>query len=65
MPKALQFEGKAGDVCFWHGQMVHTGTKNVNRNIRMALIGRFSRKDSNEIRFETPDDMWQYWEGIE
>lgn len=65
MPKALEFEGKAGDVCFWHGQMVHTGTKNINRNIRMALIGRFSRKDSNEIRFETPDDMWQHWEGIE
>ena len=47
MPKAVEFEGRAGDVCFWHGQMVHTGTKNVNRNIRMALIGRFSRKDSN------------------
>ena len=44
--------------------MVHTGSKNVNRNIRMALIGRFSRKDSNDIRFETPDDMWADWEGL-
>jgi hypothetical protein len=31
----------------------------------MALIGRFSRKNSNDIRFETPDDMWLHWEGIE
>ena len=29
-----------------------TGSKNVNRNIRMALIGRFARKDANDIRFE-------------
>ncbi|MGB0603595.1 MAG: phytanoyl-CoA dioxygenase family protein [Candidatus Latescibacterota bacterium] len=64
MPSALEFEGAPGDVCFWHGQMVHTGSKNVNRNIRMALIGRFSRKDSNDIRFETPDDMWADWEGL-
>ena len=65
MPKAVEFEGRAGDVCFWHGQMVHTGSKNVNRNIRMALIGRFSRKNSNDICFETSGDMWEYWEGIE
>ena len=43
MPNAFEFEGAPGDVCFWHGQMVHTGSKNVNRNIRMALIGRFSQ----------------------
>lgn len=59
-----EFTGKAGDVCFWHGLMFHSGSKNVNRNIRMALIGRFSRQDANDIRFETPDDMWEYWEGI-
>ena len=64
MPAALEFEGAPGDVCFWHGQMVHTGSKNVNQNIRMALIGRFSRKNSNDIRFETPDDMWADWEGL-
>ena len=32
--------------------------------IRMALIGRFSRKDTNNIRFETCDDQWAHWEGI-
>jgi hypothetical protein len=30
----------------------------------MALIARLSRRDINDIRFETPDDMWRYWEGI-
>jgi ectoine hydroxylase-related dioxygenase (phytanoyl-CoA dioxygenase family) len=63
-PEGQQFVGKAGDAIFWHGQLFHSGSKNVNRNIRMALIGRFSRKDSNDIRFETNDDQWATWEGI-
>jgi hypothetical protein len=29
------------------------------------LIGRFSRKDANDIRFETCGDQWAHWEGIE
>ena len=59
-----EFVGKAGDAIFWHGQLFHTGSKNVNRNIRMALIGRFSRKDTNDIRCETCQDQWTHWEGI-
>jgi ectoine hydroxylase-related dioxygenase (phytanoyl-CoA dioxygenase family) len=64
MPQAVEFAGQAGDLCFWHGLMVHTGSKNIRRKIRMALIGRCARKDANDIRFETPDNMWQYWEGM-
>ena len=64
LPEPLEVTGPAGTVCFWHGQMVHSGSRNCARNIRMALIARLSRKDLNDIRFETPDDMWQYWEGI-
>lgn len=45
--------------------MFHAGSKNINRNIRMALIGRFARKDANDIRFETCADPWAHWEGIE
>ena len=63
-PKGSEFVGQAGDAIFWHGQLFHTGSKNVNRNIRMALIGRFSRKDTNDIRFETCDNQWAHWEGI-
>ena len=34
--EGVEFTGKAGDVCLWHGQMFHSGTKNVNRNIRRS-----------------------------
>lgn len=64
LPEPVEVSGAAGTVCFWHGQLIHSGTKNCARNIRMALIARLSRKDLNDIRFESPDDMWQYYEGI-
>lgn len=60
----VEVTGLAGTVCLWHGQLVHSGSKNCARSIRMALIARLARIDLNDIRFETPDDMWQYWEGI-
>jgi hypothetical protein len=63
-PRAMEVTGPPGTVCFWHGQMVHSGSKNCARNIRMALIARLARKDLNDIRFASPDDMWTYWEGI-
>ncbi|MSR82637.1 MAG: hypothetical protein EXS58_06885 [Candidatus Latescibacteria bacterium] len=60
----LEIAGPPGTVCLWHGQMVHSGSKNCSSRIRMALIARLARQDLEDIRFETPDDMWQYWEGI-
>ena len=63
-PEGHEFTGRAGDAIFWHSQLFHTGSKNVNRDIRMALIGRFSRKDADDIRFETCNDPWAHWEGI-
>lgn len=65
LPEPLEVTGPAGTVCLWHGQLVHSGSKNAARNIRMALIARLSRKDLNDIRFESPDDMWHYWEGVD
>ena len=62
--EGLQIAGQAGTICFWHGRLFHSGSKNCQKNIRMALIGRYARKDVNDIRFETPDDPWTYWEGI-
>jgi hypothetical protein len=64
LPEPVEVTGAAGTVCFWHGQLVHSGSRNCARNIRMALIARLSRRDLNDIRFETPDDMWHHWEGI-
>ena len=62
--EGLQIVGQAGTVCLWHGQLFHSGSQNCQKNIRMALIGRYARKDINDILFETPDDPWAYWEGI-
>ena len=61
---AMEITGAPGTVCFWHGQLVHSGSHNAAHNIRMALHARMAHKDINSIRFETPEDMWEYWEGI-
>lgn len=62
--EALEVTGPAGTVCFWHGQLLHSGSKNINDNIRMALIARLARKDISDILFESPDDLWEYWDGM-
>lgn len=64
-PEPVEITGPPGTVCLWHGQLVHSGSKNCRRRIRMALIGRLARKDVNNIRFESPNDIWEYWEGID
>jgi hypothetical protein len=64
LPEAVEVTGPPGTVCLWHGQMIHSGSKNYTGRIRMALIARLSRKDLNDIRFETTRDMWHYWAGI-
>ena len=61
---SYEFTGGAGDVCFWHHQMSHTAGPNCGRNVRIACISRYRRKDLDQIKFETPDDMWKYWDGI-
>ena len=59
-----EFCAAAGSVCFWHGQLIHTGCTNASRRIRMGLIVRFRRWDMSRILFETPDDVWEYWEPL-
>ena len=61
---SYEFTGAAGDVCFWHHQMSHTAGPNCGHRVRIALISRYRRKDLDEIKFETPDDMWKYWDGV-
>lgn len=63
--EGIDITGDAGDVCFWHNKLTHSSSANVSRNIRIALIGRMRRKDLDDIRWETPDDMWKFWEGID
>ncbi|MCZ6678247.1 MAG: phytanoyl-CoA dioxygenase family protein [Candidatus Poribacteria bacterium] len=62
--KGVEITGDAGDVCLWHNQLSHTAGPNLSRNLRIALIGRLRRKDLDQIKFETPENMWTYWEGL-
>ncbi|MDE2955165.1 MAG: phytanoyl-CoA dioxygenase family protein, partial [Gemmatimonadota bacterium] len=64
LPDPMEITGPAGTVIFWHGLMVHSASKNCSRNIRMGLFTRFKWKNWNDLQFETPDDMWEYWEGL-
>ena len=41
-----------------------TAGPSCGHNVRIALITRCLRKDLDQIKFETPDDMWRYWDGI-
>lgn len=64
MPDPVEVTGPPGTACFWHGQLMHTGSKNAGTEIRMALISRLRRKDQFDTMFEFPDDIWAYYDGI-
>ncbi|MSS72938.1 MAG: hypothetical protein EXS64_15815 [Candidatus Latescibacteria bacterium] len=63
--EGLSITGPPGTLVFWHYRLSHSASPNCGRNIRMALISRLRRKDVDDIMFETPDDMWTHWDGIE
>ena len=65
LPQPVEIFGSAGTTCFWHHYMMHSASKNCGSEIRMATVSRLRRKDVNDIMFETPDNMWEYWNGIE
>ncbi len=64
LPEPVEITGPPGTACLWHGQMVHSASKNCAEEIRMALISRLRRIDMNDILFEFPDDVWEYYDGI-
>ncbi|MFT5367678.1 MAG: hypothetical protein ACI8V2_002639 [Candidatus Latescibacterota bacterium] len=64
LPEPVDVTGPPGTVTFWHNMMLHSPGVNCGRDIRMAFVSRYARKDLNEIRFEYPEDMWTYWEGL-
>ncbi len=64
LPEPIDVTGPPGTITFWHNLMLHSPGRNCGRDIRMAFVSRFRRKDLNAIRFEFPDDMWTYWEGL-
>jgi len=60
-----EISGPAGTVMFWHSHLLHSASMNCSRDIRMAIITRFRWTNWEDLKFEDPDDMWEYWEGVE
>lgn len=44
----VQFTGRAGDIVFWHYNLVHLYTKNESRNIRLAVFVDFQFEKNYE-----------------
>ena len=57
----VELAGRAGDVIFWHGFLMHGGSKNPSNHPRVSVIGRWARNDNEEIGGDVPDDMWELW----
>jgi hypothetical protein len=64
LPVPIDVTGLPGTVTFWHNLMLHSPGVNCGKTVRMAFVSRFARKDLNEIKFEFPEDMWTYWQGL-
>ena len=59
-----EISGAAGTAMIWHSHLVHSASMNCGDEIRMAAISRFRWANWNDLRFEDPDDMWAFWEGL-
>lgn len=60
-----EITGRAGTAILWHNKLVHTGGVNRSRNVRLASISRFKRRDFDEIQRDAADKLWKYWPGLE
>ena len=59
-----EVSGPAGTVMYWHRHLLHSASMNCSADIRMAIITRFRWTTWEDLKFEEPDDMWEYWEGM-
>ncbi|MCX5662598.1 MAG: phytanoyl-CoA dioxygenase family protein [Planctomycetota bacterium] len=55
------FNGRAGDVIFWHAYTVHTGSTNIRNTPRFAFFARYHHVEQKSFRYEIPQDLWKYW----
>jgi hypothetical protein len=64
LPDPVEITGPPGTVCFWHGSMVHSASKNCRPDIRMCMITRLSRLNQDDTLFEFPENPWEYWPAL-
>lgn len=56
-----EFTGAAGDVILWHYFLCHTGSPNINQRPRQGVFSRWHRTDREQMKWDVPEDFWQYW----
>ena len=61
LPEPVENPGPPGTVVFWHNLIMHQAGKNHGKEIRMACVSRFCRRDLDDIKFDFSEDMWQHW----
>ena len=64
LPKPVEIFGPPGTTCFWHHYLMHNASKNCQTEIRMATVSRLRWRNTEDIKFEIPDNIWEYWEGL-
>lgn len=57
----VEFTARAGDTILWHSFLCHTGSTNVRSRPRQAVFSRWHRADREEMKYDTPADLWKYW----
>ncbi|MBT3346212.1 MAG: hypothetical protein HN712_27505 [Gemmatimonadetes bacterium] len=57
----VEFTAKAGDTILWHSFLCHTGSMNVGSRPRQAVFSRWNRFDREEMKYDTPANLWKYW----
>lgn len=57
----VELHAKAGDVTFWHCNILHETSQNTSTKIRHGLFARLPHKDQESFRDEISDDLWKRW----
>ena len=57
----VEVPAKAGDVIFWHCNILHETSHNASNHIRYGLFARLPHKDQEMFRDEIPADLWKRW----
>jgi ectoine hydroxylase-related dioxygenase (phytanoyl-CoA dioxygenase family) len=65
-PDPFEFIGQAGDACFWHNFIFHSGSANLSGSPRLAVFARWHHRDLERARFQQgqgDDSIWEAWDG--
>jgi hypothetical protein len=58
----VEFLGKAGDLMIWHSLLMHSGSRNMRREARIATFGRWGVPLGKEPLYDFDRDIWSYWD---